>query len=59
LLAFMAGANHHLMDWGQIVLFGLIAAAITALLVFYVHKAWIFTTKVTAQPPSPGPSTAP
>jgi hypothetical protein len=48
-----------MMDWGQIVLFGLIAAAIAALVLFYVHKAWIFTTKVTAQPPSPGASTAP
>ncbi len=48
MLAFMAGASHFPHDWGGIVIYGLIAAAIAAPLVFYVQKAWIFAPKPAA-----------
>lgn len=45
MLAYMAGASHYTMDWDGIVVFGLVTAAIAAVLLFYVHKAWIFAPK--------------
>jgi uncharacterized membrane protein len=48
MLLYMAGASHYPMDWGPIIIWGLIAAAIAAAIVFYVHKAWVFTPKPAA-----------
>ncbi len=45
MLAFMAGSSHFPMDWIGIVVYGVIGAVIAALIVFYVHQAWIFTPK--------------
>ncbi len=45
MLAFMAGASHFPQDWAGILIYGLVAAAIAAALVFYVQKAWIFAPK--------------
>jgi hypothetical protein len=41
----MGAAGHRPMDWTEIVVYGLISAAIAFVLLFYVHKAWIFAPK--------------
>jgi uncharacterized membrane protein len=53
MLAFMAGAGHFPLGWAGIIVVGLVAAAIAALLVFYVHKAWLFAPKPAAPTPRP------
>lgn len=54
MLAFMAGASHFPQDWPGIVVTGLIAAALAAVIAFYVQKAWIFAPK----PPAAAPQAA-
>lgn len=43
MLLFMAGARHYSMDWLQIVIYGLVAAILGLLVVFYVQK-WAATS---------------
>jgi uncharacterized membrane protein len=51
MLAFMAGASHYPQDWPGIVVIGVIAAVVAAVIVFYVQKAWIFAPRQPAAAP--------